>query len=158
MMALFSIKRLKEVGMQNLGYGNLGNKINRVTRDKQPQVTFSIKDILANRFIVQNNDELKRIFVTDLKNILKNENVFNLIQDFFDLETNTQLATERLVLDDDIFQFEEFYKNFSPVLMRAVLENANHPEDGELILKSIKESLRIALEGELYRFEDHYES
>ena len=158
MMALFSIKRLKEVGMQNLGYGNLGNKINRVTRDKQPQVTFSIKDILANRFIVQNNDELKIIFVTDLKNILKNENVFNLIQDFFDLETNTQLATERLVLDDDIFQFEEFYKNFSPVFMRAVLENANHPEDGELILKSIKESLRIALEGELYRFEDHYES
>jgi hypothetical protein len=144
--------------MQNLGYGNLGHKINRVTRDKQAHAKFTLKDINANRFIVQNSEDLKNIFVTDLKNILKNENVFNLIQDFFDLETDLQTATERLVIDDDIFQFEEFYKNFSPVLMRALLENTNHPENGELILKSIKESLRIALEGELYRFEDHYES
>ena len=42
--------------------------------------------------------------------------------------------------------------------MRAILENASHPDNGALILKSIKESLRIALEGELYRFEDQYES
>lgn len=144
--------------MENLGYGNLGNKLNRVSRDKQSSVTLTLKDINANRFSTQSTEELKRIFIADLKNVLKNENVFSLIQDFFDLETELQAAVERLVQDEDIFNFEEFYKNFSPVLMRAILENTAHPENGELILKSIKESLRIALEGELYRFEDHYES
>ena len=144
--------------MQNLGYGNLGNKINRVSRDKQAGILLSLKDINSNRFSIQNTEELKRIFISDLKNVLKNENVFTFIQSFFDLETNLQMAVERLVQDEDVFNFEEFYKNFSPVLMRAILENTNHPENGELILKSIKESLRIALEGELYRFEDHYES
>lgn len=144
--------------MENLGYGNLGNKINRVSRDRQTNILLSLKDINSNKFSIQNTDELKRIFISDLKNVLANENIFNLIQEFFDLETELQVAVERLDQDDNIFNFEEFYKSFSPVLMRAILENTKNPEDGELILKSIKESLRIALESELYRFEDHYES
>lgn len=144
--------------MQNLGYGNLGNKINRVARDRQTNIVLSLKDINSNRFTIQNTEELKRIFISDLKKLLVSENIFTLIQEFFDLETELALAVERLDQDENIFNFEEFYKNFSPVLMRAILENEKKPEDGEQVLKSIKESLRIALEGELYRFEDHYES
>jgi hypothetical protein len=144
--------------MENLGYGNLGNKLNRIAKDRQNNTFLSLKDINVNRFHVQNSGELKKIFSADLKKVLKNENIFNFITDFFDLENELQIAIERLVLDEDVFNFDEFYKNFSPLLMRAILENSTKPEDGELILKSIKESLRIALEGELYRFEDQYES
>ena len=50
--------------------------------------------------------------------------------------------------------FDEFYRNLSPVFMRSLLENTNHPDNAALILKSIKESLRIALEEELYQLED----
>ena len=144
--------------MENLVYNNLGNKINRMTKDKRPNSILSIRDINANQFNIQNIDELKQIFTSDLKNVLKNEDVFSFIRDFFDLETEMQIASDRMALDESIFNFDEFYKNLSPVLMRAILENSKCPEDGELILKSIKESLRIALEGELYRFEDQYDS
>jgi hypothetical protein len=144
--------------MESLGYGNLGNKINRTMNSRQSGIVLTLKDLNANRFNIQNSEELKKIFSSDLKNVLKNENVFRFIEDFFELETELQTAIERVVLDDSIFNFDEFYRSFSPLLMRALLENTAHPENGELILKSIKESLRIALEGELYRFEDHYES
>jgi hypothetical protein len=144
--------------MENLGYGNLGNKLNRIAKDKQNNTFLTLKDINKNRFSVQNSGELKRIFSADLKKILKNENIFTFITDFFELENELEIAIERLVLDEEVFNFDEFYKNFSPLLMRAILENSTKPDDGELILKSVKESLRIALEGELYRFEDQYES
>jgi hypothetical protein len=144
--------------MENLGYGNLGNKLNRIAKDRQNNTILSLKDINANRFNIQNSRELKKIFSADLKKVLKNENIFNFITDFFELENELQIAIERLVLDEDLFNFDEFYKNFSPLLMRAILENSTNPEDSEQILKSIKESLRIALEGELYRLEDQYES
>lgn len=144
--------------MDNLVYSNLGNKINRKTLDKSNTHILSLRDINANRFSIQNSEELKQIFKSDLKNVLKNEDIFSLIRDFFDLETELEMASERLVLDENIFNFDEFYKSFSPILMRAILENSKRPEDGALILKSIKESLRIALESELYRFEGSYES
>jgi hypothetical protein len=147
--------------MENLGYSNLGSKINKLTTDRQLRQSntgLSLKDINANRFSIQSTLELKRIFIADLKNVLKNESIFALIQDFFDLETELQVAVERLDQDENIFNFDDFYKNFSPLLLRAIAENAKRPHDSELILKSIKESLRIALEGELYRFEDQYES
>ncbi len=144
--------------MEHLGYSNLGSKLNRPVKENSINQKLSLKDINLNQFSLQSTDELKRIFVTDLKNVLKHENLFQLIQAFFELENNLQVAIERLVLEDDIFNFDDFYKSFSPLLMRAVLENEKNPEDAEVILKSIKESLRIALEGELYRFEDHYES
>jgi hypothetical protein len=93
-----------------------------------------------------------------LKNVLKNDDIFQFIKDFFDIEIELQTAIERLVLDESIFNFDDFYKSFSPILMRAILETQSQSQDGEIVLKSIKESLRIALEGELYRFEDQYES
>lgn len=138
-------------------YGSLGLRANRTFKNKQAaNELLTLKDFIERKFHIQNVAELKRIFIKDLKIILQKENLFDLIQSFFDLETDLGHASEIVDSETDInlVNFDEFYKNLSPVLMRALLENAATPDNAPMILKSIKEALRIALEEELVQLED----
>ncbi len=139
--------------MEGSVYSSLGLRMNRAFREKQSEL-LTLKDFLEHKFVIQNQDELKKIFIKDLKLVLQKENLFDLIQGFFDLETDLSNAYERLDFEITQVNFDEFYKNLSPVLMRALLENASQPDSAALILKSIKEALRIALEEELVQLED----
>ncbi|MBC7430190.1 MAG: hypothetical protein H7336_16370 [Bacteriovorax sp.] len=135
-------------------YNSLGLRANRIARDKQANELLTLKDFIEHKFVIQNEEELKRIFVKDLKVVLQKEDIFDLIQSFFDLETDLSNAVERIDTEINLVNFDEFYKNLSPVLMRALLENAAAPDSAGAILKSIKEALRIALEEELVQLED----
>jgi RNA recognition motif-containing protein len=135
-------------------YNSLGLRMKRTLRDRPANELLTLKDFIAKKFMIHDEDELKRIFVKDLKNILQKENLFDLIQGFFELETDLSHAYERLEFESSLVNFDEFYKNLSPVLMRSLLENANQPDNAGMILKSIKEALRIALEEELVQLED----
>lgn len=135
-------------------YGSLGLKIKRTYRSNEASELLTLKDFVEHKFIIKNQEELKRIFVKDLKRVLYKENLFDLIQGFFDLETDLGNAFEQLDFEVSLVNFDEFYKNLSPVLMRSLLENANQPDNAEMILKSIREALRIALEEELVQLED----
>ena len=126
----------------------------RTFRTNEVGELLTLKDFVDHKFIIKNQDELKRIFTKDLKRILLKENLFDLIQGFFDLETDLGNAFEQLDFEVSIVNFDEFYKNLSPVLMRSLLENAKQPDNAVMILKSIKEALRIALEEELIQLED----
>ncbi len=139
--------------MEGSVYSSLGLRMNRTFREKQGEL-LSLKDFLEHKFVIHNQDELKKIFIKDLKGILQKENLFDLIQGFFDLETDLNNAYERLDFEITQVNFDEFYKNLSPVLMRALLENSTQPDNAVMILKSIKEALRIALEEELVQLED----
>ena len=135
-------------------YGSLGLRMKRTFRTNETSELLTLKDFVDHKFIIKNQDELKRIFIKDLKRVLLKENLFELIQGFFDLETDLGNAFEQLDFEVNLVNFDEFYKNLSPVLMRSLLENANHPNNAIMILKSIKEALRIALEEELIQLED----
>lgn len=135
-------------------YGSLGLRMKRTYRTNEASELLTLKDFVEHKFIIKNQDELKRIFAKDLKRVLLKENLFDLIQGFFDLETDLGNAFDQLDFEVSLVNFDEFYKNLSPVLMRSLLENANHPDNAEMILKSIKEALRIALEEELVQLED----
>lgn len=140
--------------MEGSAYGSLGLKMKRTYREKEASELLTLKDFVEHKFIIKDQDELKRIFVKDLKRILVKEDLFDLIQSFFDLETDLSLASEQIDFEVSLVNFDEFYKNLSPVLMRALLENATQADNAPMILKSIKESLRIALEEELVQLED----
>ena len=135
-------------------YGSLGLRMKRTFRTNEVGELLTLKDFVDHKFIIKNQDELKRIFTKDLKRVLLKENLFDLIQGFFDLETDLGNAFEQLDFEVSLVNFDEFYKNLSPVLMRSLLENAKQPDNAVMILKSIKEALRIALEEELIQLED----
>lgn len=135
-------------------YGSLGLRMKRTYRTNEANELLTLKDFVEHKFMIKDQDELKRIFVKDLKRVLLKENLFDLIQGFFDLETDLGNAFEQLDFEVSLVNFDEFYKNLSPVLMRSLLENANQPDNAAMILKSIREALRIALEEELVQLED----
>lgn len=142
--------------MEGLVYSNLGSKINksnRAFREKLDEEILTLKDFLEHKWTIHNAEELKTTFIRELKAVLKKDNVFELINAFFELEQDLYHALGSV--DFDIkFNFDEFYKNLSPLLLRSLVENANHPDNASSILKIVKESLRVALEEELYRIED----
>lgn len=140
--------------MDESTYGSLGLRMKRNLRDRSANELLTLKDFVAHKFVIHDEDELKKIFVKDLKIVLEKDNLFDLIQGFFDLETDLSHAYERLEFDSSLVNFDEFYKNLSPVLMRALLENAHQPDSADMILHSIREALRIALEEELVQLED----
>lgn len=138
--------------MENNLYSNLGNRINRTYQDKRDLDLLTIKDFLDNKWIIHNSNELKKTFINELKRLLKKENLFDLIESFFELENDLHLAEEKLMLDE-IVSFDEFYKNLSPVMMRSLLDHAKASQNSEIILASIKESIRIAIEEQIYQIE-----
>lgn len=140
--------------MEESTYSSLGLRMKRSFREKPEYELLTLKDFVAHKFVIHTQEELKKIFVKDLKKVLEKENLFDVIQGFFDLETDLNNAFERLDFETTLVNFDEFYKNLSPVLMRSLLENANQPDNAAMILKSIKEALRIALEEELVQLED----
>lgn len=142
--------------MEGTVYSNLGsklNKSNRAFREKLDEEILTLKDFLEHKWTLHSAEELKTTFIRELKAALKKDNIFDLINSFFELEQDLHQALNSVDFEIS-FNFDEFYKNVSPLLLRSVLENSNHPDDAHAILKSIKESLRIALEEELYRIED----
>lgn len=142
--------------MEGSIYSNLGLKKNRTFQEKRDSKLYNLREIIERKFIVNEASELKQAFINDLKNVLLKDDVFQLIESFFFLEQNLHLALEQVDFDTPVMNFEEFYKNLSPVLMRALLENVNNSANAEALLNSIKESIRIALEEELHQIDDQY--
>lgn len=143
--------------MEGSVYNNLGSRINKSNqnfREKRDDELFSLKDFLDHKWTIQNNEELKKVFARELKLILKKDDLFDLINGFFELENDLNHVLDLVEFEVKALNFDEFYKNLSPVLMRALLENSTQPDNAALILKSIKESLRIALEEELHQLDD----
>ncbi len=134
-------------------YSNLGLKKNRTFQEKRSEEGLTFKDFLEYKWTLHNEAEVKKTFIRELKIVLQKENIFDLITAFFDLETDLHQAIDTVDFEVNL-SFDEFYKNLSPVIMRSLLENSTQPDNAALILKSIKESLRIALEEELYQLED----
>lgn len=139
--------------MESSLYSNLGLRKNRTFQEKRPEDNLTLKDFIEHQFTLHNEEELKKTFARELKSLLQKENLFDLITAFFELETDLAAAIDSVDFEVNL-NFDEFYKNLSPVLMRSLLENSNRPDNAFQILKSIKESLRIAIEEELYQIED----
>lgn len=140
--------------MEGSVYSSLGLRAKRLRNEREASELLTLKDFVEKKFSIQSVEELKKYFAKDLKSLLQKDNVFDLIEGFFDLETDLSNAYERLDFEVSIVNFDEFYKNLSPVLMRALLESSQYPDNAAMILKSIKEALRIALEEELVQVED----
>ncbi|MBP9679878.1 MAG: hypothetical protein KBD76_00620 [Bacteriovorax sp.] len=139
--------------MEGTVYSHLGMKRNRTYQEKRGDEVLTLKDFLEHKWTLHNADEVKKTVTRELKGLLQKENIFDFINAFFELETDLHQVIDSLEFEVDM-SFDEFYKNLSPVIMRSILENSSRPDDAKLILKSVKESLRIALEEELYRLEE----
>lgn len=140
--------------MEKITYGQLGKKVNKIFHSTRETELLTLKDFVENKWVIHSSQELKLALIREMKRLLRKDTVENLIQGFFDLEADYSDAKEKVSFEDDI-NFDEFYKNFSPLIMRAILESQKtHQDDEHFLINSIKESMRIAIEGAIYQIED----
>jgi hypothetical protein len=140
--------------MEGSVYSNLGLKMNRTYKEKREEEVFTLKDYIDHKWVIHNTSELKKTLSRELRLVLAKESLFELIDAFFELESNLAHVVSLVDFDASELSFDEFYKNFSPLLLRSIHENSAHPEKSEQILRAIKESFRIALEEDVYTLEN----
>ena len=140
--------------MEGSIYSNLGLKMNRTFKEKREEDIFTLKDCIEHKWIIHSTEELKRALSRELRAVLAKESLFELIDAFFELENNLAHVVSMVEFDASEINFDEFYKNFSPILLRSIHENSTQSDKSEEILRSIKESFRIALEEDVYSLEN----
>jgi hypothetical protein len=140
--------------MEGSVYSNLGLKMNRTYKEKREEEVFTLKDYIDHKWVIHNTSELKKTLSRELRLVLAKESLFELIDAFFELESNLAHVVSMVDFDASELSFDEFYKNFSPLLLRSIHENSAYPEKSEQILRAIKESFRIALEEDVYTLEN----
>ena len=140
--------------MEGSVYSNLGLKMNRTFKEKREEEVFTLKDYIEHKWVIHNVEELKKTLSRELRLVLAKESLFELIDTFFELENNLAHVVSMIDFDASEINFDEFYKNFSPLLLRSIHENSSHPEKSDQILRAIKESFRIALEEDVYALEN----
>lgn len=123
---------------------------NKVILKKDEDVT--LRDLLSDKKVNLKSEDVKKAFCHDLKRVLEKENVVEIIQEFLNLEND--LAKINQKGEAKVPGLDEFYKNLSPVLMRSILDAQKSSSAPEAIQKAIKEALRIALEEELYAWQN----
>lgn len=141
--------------MEGSIYSNLGTKINRTFKEKRDS-ELTLSDHLQNKIVISTREELDKIFLSELKRVLAKENLKDLIESFFELENNLSLVLDSVEFEFIEFNFDEFYKNLSPLLLRSLLEHTRASQENDQLIYSLKESLRIALEDEYYTHESRF--
>lgn len=84
----------------------------------------------------------------ELKNILEIEDLRELVQDFIQIDHQLHIVLDNANFKGDRVGLEGFYKNLSILLMRMALEE-------EVDADSMKRSIEIALEEEIYSWQEH---
>ena len=89
--------------------------------------------------------------------MLDQQEMHNIIRDFFKIEEIVHDLKDKNseIIDDD---FSEFYKTVAPMLMRIIWEKAAFGENSEDIYNGLRSSLLVALEEELFYWEEQVKS
>lgn len=142
--------------MNDFTYSNLGQKINR-TAQKMGEFDFllTLKDILKNdQFHFISEEEVIKAFCNDLKKALSKETLKEVLHEIFSIENNLAIIETKDEIDFQLPNFDHFYRSLSPVLLRAIWENLEGVDDRDHVLHGWLESIRIAIEEELYIWQE----
>jgi len=107
---------------------------------------------LLNLSLLIAEEQVAKAFCNDLKKVLEIEDIAEIAHQLLSIETKLNTLNEDLRFNGKIPSLEHFFRNFSPIFLRALVESV----DVNSIEKSAKEAIRIALEEELYIWQDRY--
>ena len=110
----------------------------------------SLRDLVNSKYAVIEERQVIEAFCNDLKKLLGQDDVHQMIRELFTVENNISLLAD---MGEELPNLGDFHKNLSPILLRALVENTS--DDFDRVLKSWKEALRIAIEEELYFWQDY---
>jgi hypothetical protein len=132
----------------------------KVKKNKLPtsdiDASITLESVLKQDFEIITKEQVVKGFCNDLRILLKSDDVYELIHGIFAIEHNISYISENIFEDgNDLPTLGEFHRNLSPVLLRALLDNAaSSDSDSYNVEKEWKEALRISIEEELYIWQE----
>ncbi len=139
--------------MEGLNYSNLGKKINKTINRGIDVGKLELKEVFEKNINLQSPNELKILFIKELKSLLDLENIYEIINHFFETESLVHQACQKFDFKEEDFLFDEFYKNLSPIILKSLADQTSNTENAEVIINILKESMRIAIEEMIYKTE-----
>jgi hypothetical protein len=147
--------------MESTLYSNLGGKINRngqVPPELNESVT--IKEIINNishyKFISLDEVTLVQAYVNELKLLLDEVSIQNMIQMIFSIENQLTSLVKELQLDFEIPNLDQCYKKLSPLFLRTMHEAFEVDKTTDTLMAEWLEVFRIAIEEEYYIWQEKY--
>ncbi len=113
------------------------------------------KGLKRNRTPKGNEDIPIEVFIKKLRRLLTLDDLAEIIDGLFELQA--QLIEQGLNVDfglKDPPSLNDFFQHLAPILLRATRENLESVEPRELLLRGWKEALRVAIEEEIYVWQE----
>jgi len=121
--------------------------------DSEIDLISLVKENKSQLHILQ-KERVLAAFCNSIKNLLELDDIKVLISSLFDIELALNSFKESGVLINELPDFRDFYSSLSPILLRSVLEHDLNSEDSDQLLKGWLGALRIALEEDLYIWQE----
>lgn len=137
--------------MEGISYSNLGKKINKTINRGIDVSKLELKEVFEKNINLQSPNDLKVLFIKDLKHLLLLENIYEIINHFFETESLIHQACQKFQFSEDEFLYDDFYKNLSPILLRSLVDQTTNLENVDSVINILKESIRIAIEEIIYK-------
>ncbi len=142
--------------MDNLTYNNLAKRIKRPGHSRpelRPDGDIGLKD-LGPKDAVQ-AEKLAHALCNDLKRLLDAEGHQSLAEGLLlvqhDLESlHEQVSLSSLTAEQEFPNLDRLYRNMTPLLLRT-LASESEPEK---VAKDWKEAIRVAIEEEIYQWQE----
>lgn len=125
------------------------------------ETSLSLKDLQKNNWKVAGKEQVIKAFCNDLKAVLENDDIHQMIRGVFSVEHDLSVVNDELNFSDDesdVPSLVEFYRNLSPILLRAFLDSPFNEKNPDDMAHGWKEALRIAIEEEFYFWHDRLAS
>lgn len=141
--------------MSDLFYTGLGKKVFRPGNVSRPINKVSFIGEKRIDFDMYTEKDIVSGYCNDLMHLLEEEDIRVMISGIFQIQSQlSHLNEER---GEIVFPtLDEFFKGLSPILLQVVWENLEENPDLSKMLKKWKEAIRIALEEELYIWQEKF--
>lgn len=135
-------------------YNNLAKpKVNRSQLSaEKPRMEKIYQKVMRNEFVSEN--ELYASYFEEIKSCLEMDDLKNLLEKIFHLENTLDKMRDHY--SSDLPDLGHFYRSISPSLLRGLWAYL-YKDSGDIdLFESWRESVRVALEEELYQYQDKF--
>ncbi len=117
-----------------------------------PEEGQGLSDLAKRTWGVISKEDVIKSLCYDLKQLLEDHDVTEMVKGIFSVESNLSLVLESYEGND--VSLDRFFRNLSPILLQALYQNTAHLVDTELVIHEWMEALRIAVEDEFYFWQE----
>ena len=118
----------------------------------------TLKELLSSNWELLDDHDVRDAFCNDIKSTLVEDDILNMIDKIFQIESSINIFRSEVFKDNiDVLlpSLDNIFLNLSPLMLRSIWENLSADNNSQLeIIKGWQEALRVALEEEVYVWQE----